>query len=58
MEDSEKFDEFYEFDEFEKLVKPISEFIRKKYDMHTTVIITETTAKVVRDDIGMPIKND
>ena len=43
------------FDEFEKVAKPVSDFIRKNYDMHTTVIITETTAKVVRDDIGVPI---
>ncbi len=43
------------FDEFEKIAKPVSDFIRKKYDMHTTVIITDSFAKIVRDDIGMPI---
>lgn len=44
------------FDEFEKLARPISDYIRKNYDMHTTVVITSDHAKIVRDDIGLPIK--
>lgn len=44
--------------ELEELAKPISEFIIKHYDPHTTVIITDSHAKVVRDDIGVPIEND
>ena len=46
------------FNEFEKIVKPVSDFIRKKYDIHTTVIITDSAAKIVKDDIGIPIKYD
>ena len=46
------------FNEFEKIVKPVSDFIRKKYDMYTTVIITDSFAKIVRDDTGIPIKYD
>ena len=46
------------FEKFEKLVKPISNFIKENYDSHTTIIITDNHAKVVRDDIGIPIKSD
>lgn len=51
-------DEDNRLKEFEELAKPISEFIIKHYDPHTTVIITDGHAKVVRDDIGVPIEND
>lgn len=47
-----------QFEEFEKIVTPVSEFIKKHYDMHTTAIVTDSNAKIVRDDIGTPIKHD
>lgn len=45
-----------DIEEFEKIVKPVSDFIIKKYGKHATAIITDSIAKVVIDDIGTPIK--
>lgn len=47
-----------DMEEFYKLVKPVSEYIAKKYDPHTTIIITDTNAKIVSDGISVVIQND
>lgn len=45
-----------EFDKFYELVKPVSDYLRENYDPHTTVIITDEIAKIVTDNISVPIK--
>ena len=43
-------------DELEELVRPIAEYLRENYHPHASIIITETSAKVVEDLMGTPIK--
>ncbi|MGN1012295.1 MAG: hypothetical protein ACI4ON_00470 [Clostridia bacterium] len=47
-----------EIDKFNQIAKPISEFLRKNYNMHATAIITDSNAKIVIDDIGTPTIKD
>ncbi len=42
--------------ELEKISQPIIEFIKKYYNPHTTVAISEDSIKVVSDEISIPIK--
>ena len=42
--------------DFEKLSKKVSDFIKENYDPHTTVIITDSHIKIVRDEIGIPVE--
>lgn len=45
-------------EEIEALAKPIIDFLSKKFDPHTSVIITTDHIKILRDEISIPIKND
>ena len=41
--------------ELEELCKPVSEYLKKNWDPHCTVVITDSHIKLVRDDMGMPV---
>jgi len=41
-----------------EIVKPIIKFLKENYDLHTTLVITTDHIKIVRDEVGIPIKND
>lgn len=43
--------------EIEKLCKPIVDYIKENYNLHTTVVITEDYIKVESTEIGIPLKN-
>lgn len=45
-----------DFEVFRKLCEPVAEYIREKWDLHCTVVITDCYAKVVRDEVGMPFE--
>lgn len=40
--------------ELEEISKPILEFVKKNYNLHTTVVISEDYIKVVSDEISIP----
>lgn len=40
--------------ELEEISKPILEFVKKNYNPHTTVVISEDYIKVVSDEISIP----
>jgi len=44
--------------ELEELSKSLIEWLKKNYSPHATIIITDTYVKVVRDEIGIPIKDN
>ena len=37
------------------LCKPLSDYLAENYDPHCTVIVTDSSIKLVRDEIGIPI---
>lgn len=41
-----------------KLSKPLIEYIKKYFDFHTSIIISDDYIRVVRDEIGIPIEID
>lgn len=41
----------------EMLAKPLCELLRNQYDPHSTIVITQNEVKIVRDELGIPIKN-
>lgn len=43
------------FDELELIAKPIIEYIKKNYNPHTSIVISEESIKVVADEIYIPI---
>lgn len=45
-------------EEIEELSKPILEFLKEKYNPHTTVVINEDSIRVVSDEIHIPIRYD
>lgn len=45
------------FKELEELARPLAEFIRRNYNPHTTIIVTDEFVKVVIDEMGTPINN-
>lgn len=46
------------FEELENISKPIINFLKNNYNPHTTVIISESSIKVVSDEISIPIVYD
>lgn len=42
--------------ELEEICKPVVEYLKKNYDPHCTVVITDSHIKLVRDEIGIPVK--
>lgn len=40
--------------ELEEISKPILEFLKKNYNPHTAVVISEDCIKVVSDEISIP----
>ena len=45
-------------EELEELSKPLVEYIKKYYDFHTSIIISEDFIRLVRDEIGIPVEID
>lgn len=43
-------------EEFEKLVKPIITYLIENYDPHVAVVITDNGAKIIRDELGIIVK--
>lgn len=46
------------FRELLEVCKPAIEFINKNYDPHCQIIVSPESIKLLRDEIGIPIKND
>jgi hypothetical protein len=46
-----------EFEELIKLTEPIRKYINKKYDMKVSIVINLDEIKVIRDEMGIQIKN-
>lgn len=44
-----------EFEELRKLAEPVRDYIIKKHNPHTAVIITDSYVKVTASIMGMPI---
>lgn len=44
--------------ELEQLCKPIADYLKNNWDLHCSVIITYNHIKLVRNEIGIPVKND
>lgn len=44
--------------EFEELAKPLVDFLNNNYDMYASIIITTDNAKIVRDELAIPVKKD
>lgn len=42
----------------EAVCKPVVDYLKENYDPHYTVIITDSLIKLVRDEIGIPVKSD
>lgn len=42
--------------ELEELCKPVSEYLKKNWNPHCTVIITDTHIKLVRDEVSIPLE--
>lgn len=42
--------------ELKKIVQPTIDFIKKYYNPHTTIIVSEDSIKVVSDEINIPIR--
>ena len=45
-------------EKLQEITKPIIKFLKENYDPHTTIVITTEHIKIVRDELGIPIKND
>ncbi len=45
-----------EIDKLEELCKPIAEYLKSNYDPYATVVITDSHIKLVRGEIGIPVK--
>ena len=43
-------------EELKETSKPVIDFLNKYYNMHATVMINTNFIRVVKDDIGIPIK--
>lgn len=45
-------------EKLQEITQPIIKFLKQNYDPHTTIVITTEYIKIVRDEFGIPIKND
>lgn len=44
----------HEIKTLEEICTPVVDYIKKNWDPHCTVIITDSQIKLVRDEIGIP----
>ncbi len=42
----------------EEISKPVVDYLKNNCDPYCTVIITDSHIKLVRDEIGIPVKSD
>jgi hypothetical protein len=42
--------------ELEELCKPVAEYLKKNWDPHCTVVITDSHIRLVRDEMGIPVR--
>ena len=47
-----------EMKKIEELCKPVYEYLRQNYDPHCSIIISDLHIKLVRNEIGIPIKDE
>lgn len=47
-----------EMKKLEELCKPIAEYLKQNYDPHCSIIISDSYIKLVRDEIGISIKDE
>lgn len=47
-----------EIKELTRLSKPLREYLEKKYDMKVAILVKSDEVKVVRDEIGIPIRKE
>jgi len=43
--------------ELEKLARPLAEFLKKHYNPHCAIVIDFDTARIVADEMFVPIKD-
>ena len=46
-----------EFAELRAVAQPLIDYINSNYDSHTTAIVQGNFVRIVRDEIGFPIKD-
>ena len=53
-------DKFVEetLNDLEEIYKPVSEYLIKNYDPHCSIIISDNQIKLIRTEIGMPVKSN
>ncbi|NFN14645.1 hypothetical protein FDB56_06955 [Clostridium botulinum] len=44
-----------EIKKLEEVCKPVVDYLKKNYDPHCAVVITDSQIRLVRDEIGIPI---
>ncbi|MDR3595151.1 hypothetical protein [Clostridium sp.] len=47
-----------EIEKLKELSEPLVEYLKNNWDSHCTIIITDSCIKLVRDEIGIPLKSD
>ncbi|OSA98149.1 UNVERIFIED_ORG: hypothetical protein B2H98_05520 [Clostridium botulinum] len=45
-----------ELKNLEEVCKPVVDYLKKNYDPHCTVVITDSQMRLVRDEIGIPVR--
>ncbi|NFS61085.1 hypothetical protein FDF00_09010, partial [Clostridium botulinum] len=45
-----------ELKKIEEVCKPVVDYLKKNYDPHCTVVITDSQIRLVRDEIGIPVR--
>lgn len=45
-----------ELKKLEEVCKPVVDYLKKNYDPHCTVVITDSQIRLVRDEIGIPVR--
>lgn len=41
-----------------EICKPVVDYLKENYDPHCTVIITDNHIRLVRDEMGIPVRSD
>ncbi|WP_315080833.1 hypothetical protein [uncultured Clostridium sp.] len=44
-----------EIKNLEEICKPVVDYLKKNWDPHCTVVITDSQIRLVRDEIGIPV---
>lgn len=47
-----------EMEKLNELCKPVVEYLKRNWDPHCAVIITDSHIKLVRDEMGCPTRSD